>query len=537
MKPTKRVIIVLFIFNQCIAHGNPKNDSVLRILNEEITKREYYFAKKEKKINELRHRFQNVSEKEEIYHASRNLYKSYISYDYDSAYYYAQKAYMLSLELNDPFHLIKAKYDQIYCYLSAGLFMEAYDLLTSIDVVQLPESQKYRYYNLHSLLYSKMGSYSQDVPKQEKYIKEAMDYIDTALEQLDKNTMTYDLQDAYKYFLQKDINSEEKIQLYNKLIDKYEIHIENNAAIASNLGELYYKTGNIEKAIYYLALAATTDIRNAIRETTAMSTLASYLYYNNDIEAASKYIYVALEDANFYNARQRKLAINDILPFIEKDRITYIQKQKSKLFHYLLSVSALIILLSITLFVIYRQKTKLSSAKSALNAQLQKVSSMYDELEESNRIKDQQIFQALYKKSDYLEQVEILLKRMDRKLKSRQYNDINSLYKEFNLKSERELIHHSFDKAFLKLFPNFLEGYNKLLQPNNQAFLDEKGSLPPEIRIFALMRIGINDNEQIAKFLNLSLNTIYTYKTRAKNKAIISKEDFEEEIMKIDKRK
>lgn len=160
---------------------------------------------------------------------------------------------------------------------------------------------------------------------------------------------------------------------------------------------------------------------------------------------------------------------------------------------------------------------------------------MYEELEESNQIKDQQIFQSLYTKSEYMDKVDVILKRLDRKLKTRQYNDINSLYKEFNLKSERETILSSFDEAFLKVYPHFLEEYNKLLQSTHQAALDEKGTLPPEVRIFALMRIGINDNEQIARFLNLSLNTIYTYKTRVKNKAIVPKEEFEDYILKIDR--
>ncbi|MCD8030613.1 MAG: DUF6377 domain-containing protein [Bacteroides sp.] len=291
----------------------------------------------------------------------------------------------------------------------------------------------------------------------------------------------------------------------------------------------------MDKAIYHIALAAATDICDAVRETTAMSALASYLYHINKIEDASRYIYVSLEDANRYNARQRKLTINSILPSIEKDRVTFIQKQKTKLSYSLLSVSLLIVGVSVTLCIIYQQKRKLTIAQKALNDQLNKVSSMYEELEESNQIKDQQIFRSLYTKSEYMDKVEVILKRLDRKLKTRQYNDINSLYKEFNLKSEREIILSSFDEAFLKVYPRFLEEYNKLLQPTHRSSWDEKGNLPPEVRIFALMRIGINDNEQIAKFLNLSLNTIYTYKTRVKNKAIVPKEEFEEYIMKIDR--
>lgn len=326
----KTLLIIFLVFSPVIAHCQIKVDSVLRVLDEEITKRDYYFAKKEETIDALRHKLEEARETEEIYHASRDLYKSYISYDYDSAYFYAQKAHELSMHLDNLVHKLKAKYDLIYCYLSAGLFMEAYDLLGSIDVTSMPEDQKYRYYNLYSRLYSKMADYSQDIPLHKEYLKKALEYMDAALGQVKPYLMTYDFQEAYKYFLRKDITAEKKIEIYNRLIEKHAIQIEKNAAVAANLGQLYYTIGDMDKAIYHIALAAATDIRHAVRETTAMSALASYLYHINKIEDASRYIYVSLEDANHYNARQRKLTINSILPSIEKDRVAFIQKQKNE---------------------------------------------------------------------------------------------------------------------------------------------------------------------------------------------------------------
>ncbi|MFR9546811.1 MAG: DUF6377 domain-containing protein, partial [Rikenellaceae bacterium] len=102
-----------------------------------------------------------------------------------------------------------------------------------------------------------------------------------------------------------------------------------------------------------------------------------------------------------------------------------------------------------------------------------------------------------------------------------------------NIKRERESFFADFDHAFLRLFPNFIVEYNALFEAADQVIIDDNTELPTEVRIFALMRLGITDNEQIAKFLDLSINTIYTYKTKVKNKTIIPKEEFERRILEI----
>ncbi|MCD8080685.1 MAG: hypothetical protein LUF04_09855 [Bacteroides sp.] len=236
----KTLLTLFLVLSPIMAHCQLNVDSVLRVLDEEITKRDYYFAKKEKTIDTLRHKLEQAQGTEEIYHASRDLYKSYISYDYDSAYFYAQKAYELSMELENLVHKLKAKYDLIYCYLSAGLFMEAYDLLGSIDVTSMPEDQKYRYYNLYSRLYSKMADYSQDIPLHKEYLKKASEYMDAALRQVKPYSMTYDFQEAYKYFLRKDITAEKKIEIYNSLIEKHTIRIEKKCRRSSQPGTIVF---------------------------------------------------------------------------------------------------------------------------------------------------------------------------------------------------------------------------------------------------------------------------------------------------------
>ena len=261
-----------------------------------------------------------------------------------------------------------------------------------------------------------------------------------------------------------------------------------------------------------MALSAIQDIRSATRETTAKKELSSYLYGKGDVLRASRYIQIALEETNFYNARHRKMEINTILPIIEKQRLTLIEERKREVTISLAVMSLLVISLLVTLSIIYKQMKKLKTAKQSIQQQFNEISEVNGKLQESNEIKDQYIFQSLYGKSDYLDKVENLLKKQDRKLKARQFNDLQITHKEFDIKSERENMFSSFDQTFLKLFPNFLTEYNKFFRPEDQVILDEAGNLPPELRIFALIRLA-----------------------RVKGKTIVPKEEFEEYIMQIKK--
>ncbi|MCC8144023.1 MAG: DUF6377 domain-containing protein [Tannerellaceae bacterium] len=329
----------------------------------------------------------------------------------------------------------------------------------------------------------------------------------------------------------------------------------NYAIICSILGRDYNEIDH-EKAIYYSAFSCINDIHAAVRETTSKKIIGSYLYDQGDIIFASKCIRIALEDANFYNSRQRQIEVNSILPIIEKERIDLVEKQKRTLTTLLWAVCSLVLTLLVSFFVIIKQNRNLHRARKSIQQQLTEISDInkkleeshkeleksnihlekkQKELEESNQIKDMYIIQSLYGKSEYIDMFENLLKKVDCKLATRQYDDLRNLYKEINVKAERENVHSSFDKTFLILFPDFIDEYNKFFLPEDQVTLDENGNLSPELRIFALIRLGVTENERIARFLNLSVKTIYSYKGKVKSKAIIPKEEFEYRILQIKK--
>jgi hypothetical protein len=87
--------------------------------------------------------------------------------------------------------------------------------------------------------------------------------------------------------------------------------------------------------------------------------------------------------------------------------------------------------------------------------------------------------------------------------------------------------------VFLRLFPTFIEDFNALLKPGEEILPAEKDSLNTDLRIFALIRLGIEESSKIAEFLHYSPNSIYAYRARIKNKAAGDREEFETQVKEI----
>ena len=251
---------------------------------------------------------------------------------------------------------------------------------------------------------------------------------------------------------------------------------------------------------------------------------------------------MAQEDAEFFNTQIRRMEINQILPQIENRRYDWVSSQRTSLILGILLVAGLLILVIWMALRINLRNHKLAEARREIANQASELrhinealSQSKQRLEEANGIKDQYIIQSLYSDSTFVNRVEELCKVMDRKLKARQYADLSGFTAMMGIKQERERMTIAFDQAFLKLFPNFPEAYNNLFDEENRTPFSPDSPMPTEVRIFALMRLGIEEISVVSRYLNLSPNSIYVYKAKVKAKARVSKEEFEMRIKQIPK--
>lgn len=513
-------------------HATQPLDSLLAELSRCVDQSDVYISRKEEVIRTIKTGLDKHSvSPNQRFDSYTRLFREYRSYKYDSAYVYANKSLETAIALNNNHYVIEAKEAITFCLLSSGLFKEAFDLLEQIPAAQVPVTLKKEYYSLLARLYYDLADYNREEPYKSQYIEKGNRYSDSLLNVIPKGSKDW----WYSYGLQemKKRHFQDAITAFSTLLNRQNIDDHTCAIAASSLGYVYSLMGDKEMAKRYLAIASMGDIRSATKETTALRNLANLLYESGQINLAYKYIKLAMEDANFYNARHRKIEISSILPIIEKERFEILEKQRDTLMWSVTSISLLFILLLVATIVIYKQMKKLKRARQTIGERNTELQQTNTQLNEVSNIKDEYIGYSFYLNAEYIGKMESLYKIINRKIAARQYDDLRTSFKESDLRKERENMYISFDETFLKLFPSFIQAYNKLFRQEDITWPESSKILTPEMRIFALIRLGIDESERIANFLNYSVNTINTYKTKVKNKSIVPNEQFEQRILEI----
>lgn len=297
----------------------------------------------------------------------------------------------------------------------------------------------------------------------------------------------------------------------------------------------------------FLILSAMSDIQSSVKDNASMTNLAVILFEEGDVDRAHKYIDFSFEDAKFYNSKLRFLDISNVLPVISKSFEIENNKQSNKLKRQLMFISFLSIILTIALFFIYRQYKKIKLGREYLktaNLQLKELNDklsytnkdlkrLYEELSLVDSIKEQYIGTFLNLYSEYIDKLDVYRKTIRKYIVTNKTNDLLELIKSKNVVDEElKIFYANFDKSFLHIYPNFIESFNELLKEDGKIIVKQKNTLTVELRIFALIRLGISNSSKIAKILRYSVNTIYNYRVKVRNSAI-NRDEFEDMVKKI----
>jgi hypothetical protein len=545
----RELILILFACLLTISSfAQNRIDSLLADLDHVLEKREEYLSKKQAQISLLKKQLVSGNEKNALlvrYSVSEQLLEEYKSFIYDSAFSYGRILLQTAYDLKDESYINDAKIKMSFTLLSAGMFKEALDTLNSISLSSLTSEAKIEYYATLARTYYDLANYSNDSYFSERYDHKGNSYMQKALEFCPPTSSRFLSLKGLEYMRVRDI--ENAIRTFEQALQDPKLSKHETAIASSSLSFMYRLAGDPEKAKEYLARAAKEDIISSIRETVAIRDLAEVLYSEGNVERSYKYVKVALEDAYFYGAKHRKIQIANLLPIIEGTQLEIVEGQKRDLYTYSIVATVLAVFIILFAIIIYRQYRRLDKAKLALAISLEnlektnlqlgatntQLGDINNKLKDASKIKEEYIGSFFKIISEYIEKIEKFRNTIDRKISQKKIEDVRDMVNKMNLKAEREHLYQTFDKTFLKIFPGFVEQLNGFFAPEDHFVLDEKQGLPTELRIFALIRLGITDNEKIAKILNYSVNTIYTYKTRMKNKSLLENEKFEEELMKI----
>ena len=524
----KYLLMILLLFSTLTVHAT---DQVLKRLDMALDSTEKYDAIKNKKIRNLYNLASSAKSLTARYHAYINLYASYESYKYDSASVYADKAMGVAIKLANPDCLVEAACAKVFCLLSAGLYKEAFDEVGKIDISRATASFKEKFYFVRWRLLADIADYSHAEPYMSDYIRQSHALVDTLCQYMNPHSTSYNYIKGMQLMKERKCN-ESEYHFLQVLKDK-DISMHERAISLSCLGWLYKLKGDEKKSLDYLVEAAICDIKSSTKETTALREVGATLYAQGDVDHAIEYVQKSLDDANFYNARQRKIEIGNVLPIIQQSRYKDMKTQRNVMILCIIMACSLLLVSVMGTLFIKKQMKKLRQAARIIEERNSKLEMANAQLSEANKIKTEYIGKSFYVSAGYFEKIEKLYRMVDRKIAARQYEDLQRSLSERSLMQERKNMYADFDETFLRLFPDFIEKYNALFDEKDQKNLGENKMLTNEMRIFALIRLGVADSERIAHFLNYSVNTINTYKTRVKNKSIVNNEAFEQRIMEI----
>lgn len=546
----KNCLFCFLLFFSChSAFADERLDSLLNVLDKTIKEADTYVQIKENKLHELKREARKTAPFSiERYHLNNDIYLEYKAYSSDSALHYLNENLLLARQLNDKERELKIQLELSYLLSSIGMYMEAADILNSIDRQTLPTSLLGHYYTCYEHVYSEAGA-AQPRYKMfaSRYVKLSHVYRDSMEVTLDSSSATYlwlretQLREAGKY--------DEAMEFSDRRLAEASFGTPQYALVAYQRFRLFESMGKKDEHLYYLVLSAISDVRSAIKEQSSLMVLAQELHGKGDLKRAYDYINFSWEISQFYKTRLRSWMNITPLSMINGNYQDIIKQQNRELLIYITCVALLALLLVVALIYIYRQMKALSIAKKGLQEVNERLFSLNEELEEVNRhlrstnlelsesnlIKEAYIARFFKLCSVYVDRLQAYRKLVNKKL---QRGQVAELLKMTHLSNdivtvEVQELYANFDSAFLHLFPNFVESLNELLLPEEQIVLKPDELLNTELRIFALIRLGIKDSSQIAELLHYSVNTIYNYRSRVKTKARVSRDDFEDLVAKI----
>lgn len=531
MRP--RYIIFLFFFITQSSFSQPAIDSVLRELDGVIDQKQDYYALKYQSINKLRSRLEGIApeNRDARFLLYRDLFREYGSFIYDSAFHYASRMQNLAFKTGDEDMINTSRMKMSFVLLSSGMFREALDTLQQINPESLSPHGKVEYFDLMGRSYYDMAEYANDPFFAPKYISEGNRFTRNVIRYSDPANYQHWASLALLHLKQNQLDS--ALYYYRKVVHNFNLSLHQKAMMYASMADCSLQTGDTLNAIEYLANSAINDIKSVVTETIALRNLANVLYYLGHIKAAHKYIVLANNDARFYGARQRVFQISGVLPIIEGEKLDLIEKQKKQLELYLIFLAILSALIIFSLIVIFKQLTGLKKARVAILEANNNLKSLNDTLKEANKIKEKYIAYYFNISTNYVDKLEYLKETITRNLENKRYSNISQSLGKLVIKKEREQLFRNFDKIFLSIFPDFVDGFNALFEKEDQIELSDHGAMNTDLRIFALIRMGISENEKIAKILNFSINTIYSYKNRIKKRSTVPNNEFEDRIMEI----
>jgi hypothetical protein len=520
-------LLIFLVFAATVSRADTI-DSLLAPLKAELRLKARYDSQKEATIEKHKTELERCrpGDLDRRYRLCMALYREYKVYKFDSAFVYVQKLLKLAEISGDNYKKHESQISMGVVLESTGLYLETNELMVKIIPEVLEKPLRLQYFELLFHFENDLANYNQGTFNEMSHRLKASHYLDSAI--------TYTLPGSFERHIHLGEkadpgNSKAGTAHYWYLYKNYPLTIHQRAMVATGLS--YDYSGNEKIAL--LVTGAINDIRASIKETEAIFLLGKELAAAGRLDDAFAFVQAAMDDAEFFNARLRKVNISSKLSIISANRVVQVENEKATFIIYMITIIAIAIIIFLIAFIVFFQMRRLKSKEVIIKQKNAILERTNERLYSDSRIKEEYIGYFFKVFSGYIKKMEKLKLRLERTLRTGKYEEALAMTHGIDIKKEREELFNTFDQTFLRLFPNFIGEFNLLLREEDRLQLKDNELLSTHMRIFALMRLGIVNNKVVADILEYSESTIYTYKNRIKNKAMVPGIDFDDAIMNI----
>lgn len=533
MKRYIYLLIILSLFSRNFLHaGTSDFPQLYKQLEQVLALRQATALHKEARIDSLRQTIRPGMSASTLYQLYGQIFEEYYVYRSDSALFYVDQAEKMAIRLNDLQKQQQCIINRSLLLATTGYFSQALEQLNEINRAQVDSTMLLSYYTAYEWVYSVWSEYSNDDVYAPQFRKKEVLYNDSMLQVLPRESNEY-------YYWKGELkartgNQLEAQQAYEKALQGLAVNTRLYACVTCGLAFAHKRQGNFREYEKYLILSSISDNTCPLKENLSMQELAMFLYETSDqeLEKANRYLNYSMEDAMFYNNRLRMLEIARKFPSIVS---SYQQKSNDKserLTRAICFISLLSLLLAVSIFYIYRQMQQLGKQRKAVTHMNNQLTELNNELLRTNHIREEYVSLFLDLCAAYIDKLNRYQDLVKRKVKAKQTEDLAKLAN--NKMSENDAKHFfvNFDTTFLTLYPNFIKEFNALLREGEEIIPQKGEILNTELRIFALVRLGIKDSSRIATLLFYSPQTIYNYRTAVRNRAR-DRESFEEKAKQL----
>ena len=505
--------------------------SLLDTLDITLRESHKYIDARRAKIAGLKAELARAATDAERYRLAGCLREEYRSFDIDSALYFANEKMAAARRIGNASYISDARMNLAEMSGVYGMYKEALDYIDSVDKGVLDVYQMEYYYHVYRNIYGLMADNCSNAVIKKRYLALTDSYRDSILLVNSPGSFNYVIVKADKDNVHG--RYDEAIKILKGAYSKFD-NIHGKALLDYSLAMAYAGKGDTANEKRHLILSAINDIRSGIREYTSLRLLAVMLYKEGDVDRAYAYMTRCMDDAAACNSLWRIYEVQKAFPIINKVYHHKLDRQRMVIFCSLVFIILLTLFLAVAILVIKKQMRKVSAARRQAQEANVRLKELNRELSESSHIKEEYI-------AHYIDQCSLYIDKMDKYRKHlqkvAQKGGAKELFDEIRSKSfiDNELkdFYAHFDDSFLKLFPNFVDDFNSLLVPEQRIRLKPGEKLNTELRIFALIRLGISSSTKIANFLRYSVTTIYNYRVRLRNAAAGDREKFDDAVMMI----